>query len=169
MSVVDDATEARCAYCDGWICLGAMEHEIINGDPVHAECAGRLQLEEAPEAPRRVLDPRAYDTLRAMAEKHGGIGYGLLYENVYRKDSPLSAWALLESGLGGDKDAVWEALHLLTNAKLAGSNEEIAVRTIIKRKGTPNGPHDPHPRVTFGEWCEELGVVRGETKKPVTG
>lgn len=113
---------------------------------------------EAP-ATVRVLDARAYDTLRNMADANGGVGYGLLHEEGCRDHPPLDSWGLLEVGLGGE---VYEALRYLKAAGLAGIEEENAIRRIIKRLGIPDGPYDPYPRVPFFAWCDELHVKRGK-------
>ncbi len=43
-----DIAETKCSWCDRWIWLSLMAHEIRLGDPIHAECAKEFDAEHGP-------------------------------------------------------------------------------------------------------------------------
>lgn len=123
---------------------------------------------------RRVLDARTYDALKAGAEQFGGIGYGLLFEDMNhepeRRDAsdsrPLSVWGIVAWMMRGPGEAHPSLIAVQRPLQMAGllTNECAldAIQRIIVRRRIPEGPNDPHPRVTFQDYCDEIGLERGE-------
>lgn len=107
----------------------------------------------APEREARVLPPDVFDTLEFVAEVHGGVGGGRFNDSG---GNPLCIIGLRNFAITPDEVAEW--CELGNRARFTVLNNDRAVYAINERLGNA-----PCNRVTFAQWCEELGVVRGES------
>jgi hypothetical protein len=98
----------------------------------------------------RVLPADVYDTLELSAYAFGGIG-GMWPTENGRPHCAVGHAHFTEWGCGEVCNALKTALEYVANVN------DSAVARINARKGA-----DPAARVTFREWCDELGVVRGQ-------
>jgi hypothetical protein len=104
----------------------------------------------------RVLPADVYDALELSAEAYGGIGAGQWHKN----DCPICfVGHVYYAGISEtcDIDPQWlRDAMLLHDDSLEGLSDR-AVRAINAR----NGIEDRESRVSFADWCAELGIVRG--------
>jgi hypothetical protein len=102
---------------------------------------------------QRVLPADVYDTLEFSALVYGGIGAGWTVDSA---GIPLCVIGHADQAVEDD----WmdgPVVCALWCVGMSGSVNDGAVGRINERKGAPE-----NTRVTFAEWCEELGIVRGE-------
>lgn len=104
----------------------------------------------------RVLPPDVYDTLEFSALAFGGIGgERTTVTSTLGIDGsdPVCAYGHIRNADcdSGSSVALWRA-------DIDMSASDCAVMRINRRKGRFR-----LDRVSFQEWCEELGVVRGES------
>jgi hypothetical protein len=99
----------------------------------------------------RILPADVYDTLDLTAFVYGGIG-AKAYSRAFQPSCALMQCMEAEGGMFGE---MWKSLN---NVGVFGDHNDAAVRAINRRKGRSR-----NARVTFTEWCEELGIVRGES------
>lgn len=116
-------------------------------------------------ATKRVLPADVYDALAASAEMYGGIGYGVVST---RQNAGVPVCILGHCRVvdgqpprpdANDGAATKAVVAALTSAGIwimAGEKSDAAVKAINRRNGTPLSV-----RVSFAEWCAELGVERG--------
>jgi hypothetical protein len=110
----------------------------------------------------RTLPPDVYDALELSALAFGGIGAGQNAENVSQQGYEPTAIPICiighAYGLLGKPEDCWNApaLHALRLAGITISVNDPAVVTALQRLNRP-----VTGRVTFKQWCKELGVVRG--------
>jgi hypothetical protein len=106
----------------------------------------------------RVLPADVYDALELSALAYGGIGQ----PEIHRGEAPCCLYGHLAEVSG--TDSIWELRpeidEALTRPELYGyvdgDTSDIAVRKINRSLGKP-----VESRVSFKQWCKELGVVRG--------
>lgn len=109
----------------------------------------------------RPLDPDIYDALELSAMEFGGIGRLIAYESDSEWDSvvvkPVCLWGHLDY-IGAYNDLSTNSLSLekALNGPIVSENDK-GVLNINLKKG-----RDPNARVSFEEWCEYFGIVRGE-------
>jgi hypothetical protein len=108
----------------------------------------------APTKRRRVLPADVYDFLELSAEAFGGIGCGSFTRNG--RPCCIYGHAGMNAPNLGDRTELSPVRSVLFRARILAWESDDAVRAVSDR--TPGRPR----RVTFAEWCEELGVVRGE-------
>lgn len=128
----------------------------------------------------KVLPADVYDTMELIAEKFGGIGADRTH--VYDNDKFLDEKAA-SKGKGPDKPLCligfceyavnsqqWlpEYEEFTRNFRLLGITYRENNRAVYNRLGLPiystylvEYEQDPR-RISWQDWCEELGVVRGE-------
>lgn len=99
---------------------------------------------------KRVLPADVYDTLELSALAYDGIGAG----RFCRDNTPCCVFGHAYRAVAVGLDVITDALR---SAGIGINNNDEAVERINKRK---NKPFDT--RVSFAEWCAELGVVRGD-------
>ena len=108
----------------------------------------------------RVLPPDVYDTLELSAYVYGGIGKGRAFaSNVVTDDGspPVCAIGHLRAA-EPERHAQIDLECSLFGSGINAHDNDDAVEEINRRKGSK-----VYARVSFQEWCEELGVVRGES------
>ena len=100
----------------------------------------------------RVLPADVYDTLEFSALVFGGIG-----RLAWRACGPhgtVPLCALGHATVADPTDTMRRALHA---ADIFAAENDAAVLSINLRKNSPRSA-----RVSFGEWCKELNVIRGD-------
>lgn len=114
----------------------------------------------------RVLPADVYDTLEFSALVFGGIGAGPIYTNSEGGPCPVCAHGHLQLARGIDGRTALDDFmadrgpsRILVDAGIDGGESDVAVVRINTRKG--HGTYCDG-RVSFKDWCAELGVVRGE-------
>lgn len=98
----------------------------------------------------RVLPADVFDTLELSALAYGGIGAGAFF--IY--DGPCCIHGHAYEAEGNGDVGISLALRF---AGIHPAVNDCAVNRINERKHKKC-----ESRVSFAEWCEELGVVRGE-------
>lgn len=107
---------------------------------------------------KRILPADVYDALELSALAYGGIGAGRWVEDggagfgSAPADIPVCA-----SGHAFAADPTNEMWHVLQSADLGIRHNDPAVVRINVRRGNDYSL----ARVSFAEWCAELGVERG--------
>lgn len=109
----------------------------------------------------RVFPADVFDTLEFSALAFGGIGAGRYFER--ERDSINRASALdrpvCAIGHAHAVDPTREVEDTVRRVNIHGDVSDAAVKAINARRGvTPR-----KSRVSFTDWCAELGVVRGES------
>ena len=114
----------------------------------------------------RVLPAKVYDALQLSALMYGGIGAGVY--TVVNTEVPVCMLGHL--GARPNEATTPEAMTMMTRLGFAIWDNDRAVKAINRRKGIPETLLSAfEPRVTFEEWCAELGIVRGpEELSPVS-
>lgn len=116
---------------------------------------------------QRVLPADVYDTLEFSSLAFGGIGGGYLTEEQRRGEydsSPASATPFCVIGHAGVATQASYWFNPITEAlnkaflSIPAVENNLAVKKINERRHAK----DDRARVTFRQWCKELGVVRGD-------
>jgi hypothetical protein len=102
--------------------------------------------------PHRVLHADVYDTMEFSALVYGGIG------GCYWKSLDGEPWCSHGHAVHATACDTTEVRDELLRVGVGTSANDNAVTAINGRRGT--GQND---RVSFQEWCEELGILRGES------
>lgn len=105
-------------------------------------------------ATTKVLPADVFDTLEFSALVYGGIGGGSTRE--IDGVTPLCAYGHGYAATGPDDSTIF---HALANAGLSASHNDTAVQRVNARRGEQYS----YARISFENWCKELGVVRGES------
>jgi hypothetical protein len=117
--------------------------------------------------PVRVLDADVYDALQLSAMIYGGIGCPFdTGEFEYRCPCCLVGHI---NFLCGDQKEEDEIFARTSGLALTSFESDSAVEAVLVRKGVVGEKEEawdkPYPRISFPEWCAELGVVRGPHPK----
>ena len=106
----------------------------------------------------RVLPPDEYDALELGAEMVGGIRQGLWWDHDGCPNCAHGIAAFVTNAVqyGTPEVHANPVSRALRQVGIGGLDSDWACEAINERKG-----RDLYTRVTFAEWCKELGVVRG--------
>jgi hypothetical protein len=106
---------------------------------------------------KKALQADVFDLLELKALEFGGVGGGTDFD---WDGNPVCAFGLVLDGVSDTEDSdaailVTETLHSAGIARVVSDGAVESIRTDL---GLPFGS-----RVPFEAWCEELGVVRGDS------
>lgn len=169
--MVREAKERRpLDYCANPRCLWRLssgacpKHPIKKPRPIDDLRARQKQQAEASQARSksgRVMPAKYYDTIKYLAEQHGGVGAlaGLYVdEGEDGADVSYSPEGMLDSVFGWSETFdIWKTLGLNTH-----DAEISAPQRVAERLGVDLGPDGNWPRIPFEPWAAELGITRGE-------
>lgn len=119
----------------------------------------------------RVLDADIYDTMELVAEAYGGIGADRTHES-YIDQIPLCLNGFCEFVTGSSRLFYNSAAcTLLKDFDAIGitymqNNRAVYNRLGFKGREAYSVPAASLRRISWAEWCEELGVVRGPHPLP---
>ena len=102
---------------------------------------------------KRVLPADVYDALEFSALVEGGIGAG---KNFVNGGFEVVPYCIYGHAYELDRECGSTVLAALGNAGVSVPMNDRAVHTINERRLQPR-----NARVSFADWCAELGVERG--------